>query len=105
MITKMLVSMLFVGAVLVGGQSLARGLIAHVEAMNHYRVALADLATPSALSSKATSRRIDALTYQMGTEATALARPPLPSKNDTWETLACAESGCKPVVHQKGDAQ
>lgn len=81
-------------ATIAGVSNIAQHVIGHVQAMNRYRVAIGEIASPQALADHKTSSRIDALVDDMGKEAVAISRPPLPATGGKWIPIGCYETGC-----------
>lgn len=89
-------------ATIAGVSKMAQHAIDHVQAMNHYRVAIGEIASPHALTDHKTSSRIDALVDGMGKAAIAISRPPLPVTGGKWIPLDCYETGCANRPNRQG---
>lgn len=94
MFVKVLTATIFAATMLACAEPTAQRVIHHIEAMNGYRVAIGELASPRALTDHATSARIDALVDGLGKEAIAVSRPPLPPSDDKWIPLQCYDTAC-----------
>lgn len=94
MFVKMLTATIFAATMLACAEPTAQRVIHHIEAMNGYRVAIGEIASPRALTNHATSARIDALVDGLGNEAIAVSRLPLPPSSEKWIPLQCYDAAC-----------